>query len=291
MAQILPTFLIPGAGKSGTSYIAEMLGAHNEVFIPYSKEPAFFSTLEGIGWYEKGIQFYYKNFVDYCGEKEIGEASTVYMYDPESPKLIKKDLGDIKLIFILRNPVDRLYSNYWQEIKAGNTLPDFETLIRSNGKLANHMKYIGFYNLHLERYFRLFPKKNILVLFHDDLREDPSAVFETITTFLNIEKFPAGFDFGKKSNPASLPRSKMVTRLLRNRSSIQKIKEHLPEKMLPYAKKVLASTRKLFQKPYSYPKMDDSIKEYLYNEYKPSIIELEKLLKVNLQSWKNYKGL
>ena len=130
---MLPTFIIAGAGKSGTTALWAYLNQHPEICMSRIKEPMFFTNLLGYrqggsieapvyeGRYKSGLEWYEKLFAKCCQKRALGEASTAYMYAKDAAGLIKKTLPEVKLIFLLRNPVDRLYSNYWQERKYGWT--------------------------------------------------------------------------------------------------------------------------------------------------------------------------
>ncbi|MFW6009458.1 MAG: sulfotransferase domain-containing protein [archaeon] len=111
---LLPNFICPGAQKAATTSLYNILKLHPDVFLPDIKEPQFFAVdkkyKNGLEWYEKK---YYSNVSE---EKIIGDISTGYMAIEHSAERIANDLGtNIKIIFLLRNPVDRAYSHYWME--------------------------------------------------------------------------------------------------------------------------------------------------------------------------------
>lgn len=283
---VLPTFVIPGANKSGTSYVAKMLGQHKDIFMSYSKEPSFFSTHKKFGQYHRGPKFYQKNFSGYRGEREIGEASTVYMYDPKSPELLKRHLGQIRLIFILRDPIERVYSNYWQSVKGGLKLPRFENFIRTGNPHAKELIYVSRYDLHLKRYFEYFPEKRVLILFFDDLVSDPRKFFSAITKFLDLPSIPGTIDYSVRVNPSSIPRSKVIARLLKYRPAIQAVKEAVPDKWGPALRRYLEGMRSRIQVPFDYPEMDETSRAFLTEQLFGTIERLETMLAIDLSRWK-----
>jgi hypothetical protein len=287
LKRVLPTFIIPGANKSGTSYAAQILGYHPDIFMSYSKEPSFFSTHKKFGQYNRGIDFYYKNFVDYKGEKHIGEASTVYMYDPRSPELIHRHLGNIHLIFVLRDPIDRVYSNYWQSIKGGLDLPDFKTFIRSDHSHSKELIDVSRYDIHLSRYFEYFPHNRVLIRLFDQLKGEPVLFFNAVTEFLNLKPMPESIDYGKKVNPSSIPRSKIMAKALKYRPFIQTIKEIIPAQWGPIFRNYLVKSRKLVQVPFTYPEIDPESKKFLIDELYDTIENLEGMLDIDLTIWKS----
>ena len=151
---MLPTFLIIGAPRAGTSWLSKNLSLHPDIYIPHVKEVHYFDR-----YYDKGQTFYEEFFDKSCGEKAIGEATPAYLFKENIPELIKKDLGDVKLIVSLRNPVDRLYSRYLMSkgsYEENKTL-SFEEKIQAKPSFIGE----GFYYDHLIRYYKHFNKKNI----------------------------------------------------------------------------------------------------------------------------------
>jgi hypothetical protein len=121
----LPDFIIVGAMKAGTTTVKDYLRKHSNVFIPHD-ELFFFSSSD----YNKGLTFYSKYFEDYSNEKIIGEKTTTYSYDLNTPGRIFEFNPEVKLIWVLRNPVSRSYSNYWHVVKQGKERLSFEDSIK-----------------------------------------------------------------------------------------------------------------------------------------------------------------
>ena len=127
---VLPNFLIIGAAKSGTTSLYSYLNQHPQVYFSPFKEPRFFA-LEGKEVNYQGpsqvvnqkaintIDEYEKLFAGVTDEVAIGEASTLYLYSPEAPAKIKQYIPQVKLIAILRNPIDRAYSGYCHLVRDG----------------------------------------------------------------------------------------------------------------------------------------------------------------------------
>src|SRR5690606_33439746 len=104
----LPTFLVIGAARSGSTWISRNLARHPDVFIPKEKELHFFDQR-----YEEGIEAYRAYVRAATAEKAIGEATPAYLHTPAAAARIRAHLPDVKLIACLRDPIDRLYSRYW----------------------------------------------------------------------------------------------------------------------------------------------------------------------------------
>ena len=139
---MLPNFLIVGAAKAGTTSLFEYLGEHPQIFTPAKKEPKFFSygcypsPLKGPGddlvesQIVKNFDEYKKLFDNSDAYPLRGEASpdSLYYWNGAIPK-IKKILGDVKIIIMIRNPANRAFSNYMHLIRDGRETLNFEAAL------------------------------------------------------------------------------------------------------------------------------------------------------------------
>ena len=156
---MLPNFLIAGAAKSGSSSLYYYLSLHKDIYMCKTKEPAFFTK-----YYDRGINWYKKQFNTVNKEKMIGEATVEYMVDPFAYKRIYKHIPNIKLIFIIRNPIDRAWSHYWHRVKNGEETRSFDEIIFSEKIMSEYIIQYGLYFKLLERFFNIFPKENIKIV-------------------------------------------------------------------------------------------------------------------------------
>ena len=124
----MPNFLIVGAAKSGTTSLYRYLSQHPDIFMPKWKELSFFiNAPHGPLHQVKKPVYYQRVFSKVQNQSAIGEASTSYLYDTSAPELILSQLGSIKIIIILRNPVDMSYSLYNHQVRReGETAMTFE---------------------------------------------------------------------------------------------------------------------------------------------------------------------
>ncbi len=126
-------------------------------------------------------------------EKAIGEASPQYLTWPDAPRQIKAHIPDAKLVAILRQPVARAISGYAFRYARGIETVDFESAIKDDlagnrstwrgGRLFN----AGLYYEHLSRYYRLFPRDQIMVVLYEDFVRDALAVMQSVYHFLGVE--------------------------------------------------------------------------------------------------------
>ena len=187
----LPNFLIIGAAKGGTTSIAEYLKQHPQIYISPIKEPFFFS-LEGqkpsfcgpgdqhaFSLAVTDIADYRQLFEGVKNEVAIGEASTTYLYTSHSAEKIYQYIPQVKLIAVLRNPVERAYASYLHLVRDGyETIMDFsealnqeQQRIHDNWMLLWHYKQVGFYYSQLKHYFNRFNPQQIKVYLYDDLKQ------------------------------------------------------------------------------------------------------------------------
>ena len=177
---MLPNFLIIGAPRAGTSWLAKNLRAHPQIFMPAEKELHFFDR-----HFDKGTGYYEAFFDAASGEPAIGEATPEYLYLPEVAQRIQHVLPHCRLILSLRNPVDRVYSRYWNakaKFEANRALT-FEEKLRQKPLFLDEGKYFS----HLVRYYQYFPPERFLILLHEDIRTNPAGCLRRTYEFLGVD--------------------------------------------------------------------------------------------------------
>lgn len=221
--RLLPDFLIIGVQKGGTTSLYRYLEQHPCVAPAFAKEVHFFDNHTRDCKYSKGMRWYRSNFV-YQTNRTLhqirhkqnlltGEGSPDYIFDPLAPKRIAQTLPHIKIIILLRNPVDRAYSHYLHNIRAAwdpHREPlSFEEAIEAEAEriqgereklLAqenyfsyNYMHYSylarGLYIEQLKTWFSLFPPEQFLILNSEDFFHDPDVVYQQVLKFLGLAPF------------------------------------------------------------------------------------------------------
>ena len=209
-------FLVVGAHRCGTTSLFKYLSAHPDIFMPARKELFFFNRGDR---YCRGKEWYLKEFFSGAKPHQImGEASPEYMLG--GPCLcIKKTFPYVKIIAILRNPVDRLFSHkrFDERKKLGPNL--FFQLC------------LGYYGKALENYSIQFPPSQIKVIFLEELEQAPYRVMRDVFEFLGVSDYRSKI-FGKRFNPSGVKRfPKTEEFFYRHRGPINFIKKVLPERM------------------------------------------------------------
>jgi hypothetical protein len=178
----LPTFLIVGAQKSATRWLRLNLGLHPDIFTA-GRELEFFNSAKNFD--EKGTNWYRKQFEGWDGERFVGEATPGYMFWRHRPavltKRIEQTLPDVRLIAILRNPVDRAQSALIHHIEGKSLPPDTELLefVHETPPERERLGIVagGWYAASLEPFQAAFGDR-LLVLLHDDADDDPRGVYD-----------------------------------------------------------------------------------------------------------------
>jgi len=201
-----PDFLIIGAQKCGTSSLFHYLGQHPDLILPSLKEIQFFSLEYSMGWNWYKNQFPQKPFFK---RKLTGEASPYYLFHPLVPARVTKHLPKVKLIVMLRNPVDRAYSHFWHEKKyRTEPLDSFEEAIAKeheriseeeqkliNKKITQSQPYRSFSYLGRGMYFkqisewlRFFPITQMHFIKSEKFFESPGTEMAGLYRFLGIRQ-------------------------------------------------------------------------------------------------------
>lgn len=181
MSATLPNFLHIGPGKSGSTWLHEVLVHHPQVYLTHAKDLYFFSR-----YYDRGLDWYCEQFRDARPEHlVVGEVSPDYLSCPEAAQRIQDSLGgDVRLAVTLREPADRAFSSYLYLRKHGLARPSFRETADASPKLIDE----GRYATHLRRYLRCFDAKALHVSVFEDLAADPQAYLDDITDWLGIER-------------------------------------------------------------------------------------------------------
>ncbi|OQY37242.1 MAG: hypothetical protein B6229_08725 [Spirochaetaceae bacterium 4572_7] len=203
MVTNLPNFILVGAAKTGTTFLLKYLEQHPDIYIPNSNELYFHSKLKNFqGPYDKeklkkqtrSFKDYIKYFKNYNGEKIIGEFATDYLYAyEESIKSIKETIGrDVKIIIVLRNPVDRSFSQYRHVVTKRQEPLEFWDAVnaqdeREKKKWRWTYQYINTskYYSQVKAYIEAFD--NVKVIIHEDIKANPKRTVEELYKFLGVE--------------------------------------------------------------------------------------------------------
>lgn len=201
-----PNFFIIGAPKSGTSALHAYLHEHPNIFMPYPGEFQYFAFdlphMDFVGTYEE----YLKCFENCAPEHlAVGEKSVWYLYSSVALEKIKEYDANAKLILMLRNPIDLVYSLHgqliWNQTEFDNSFEEAWDLqpSRKEGKNIPKLKHwespsprlllykeVGELGKQVEKLFKIFPRRQVKWILYDDFRDDAKKVYEEVLSFLGV---------------------------------------------------------------------------------------------------------
>ena len=280
MSPVLPNFLIAGAAKCGSYSLFYYLGKHPDILTSKVKEISYFTEY----WGTKDLQWYKSFFNHWAGEKAIGEATVEYMVDENAPSRIYQTIPHIKLIFIMRDPVQRAWSHYWHRVKMGEEKRDFEAIINNKTSIEYPIKY-GLYATQIERYLSFFSKNQMKFVILDELKDNFPKTMRELFKFLEVdETFEVSYE--GKINAAKIYRIKLLNYLAATIRSSYLLKRLIPNKILPYAQGIFRLLDGLNKKPFVLPPLPDHHRRVLTEIYSEEIRRLEHIIEKDLSIWR-----
>ena len=195
----LPTFVIAGSQKCGTTSLAAALRQHRQVHVARPKEIHFFDR-----HFKRGLEWYAEQFSPRDHHLQIGEATPAYLDDHVARKRITRTLPDLKVVILLRNPVDRAYSHYWHKRRLGDeplaTLEEAvtaepERLAEAGPRPRNRLRHAyvdrGHYMDRIDPLVAAHGRERVHVMLLDDLVAQPKRTLRSLLTFLEVDPGPA----------------------------------------------------------------------------------------------------
>jgi hypothetical protein len=234
------------------------------------------------GNYEKGFEWYRSLFANALPDQQTGEASTVYFCNEDAAKLIHKHAPKVKIVFMLRDPVKRLYSHYWQEYKLGFDFPSFEEMVATTNQRFVYYKKISAYKENLMRYLQLFKREQILILIQEEFEKSPTEHFKKVQEFLGLPI--CDVDLNKRVNDQVAPKNRRIARMLTVIQSSQ-VKKIIPGGLLIRA---AIWRKKLFKanvETFKYPPINETIYKTLKKDFEKDIVFVEELVGRKISEW------
>lgn len=290
-----PDFIIAGVPKAGTTSLYYYLRQHPQIFLPAHpyKEPQFFiyaERPETISEREKDkriwrLKDYLELFKDARPGQAAGEVSAAYTtFYKNSVENIKKYVPhyrDIKIIIILRNPAERVYSHYHMNIIAGYETEDFTKFVMDKSEPQENKRYIKgtFYYPQVKLFLDNFDRVKIYLF--DDLKKDPAGLVKDMFRFLGVEDSFVP-DMAMKYNIGMIPKSKAFQHFLMQPNTFKKfLKLVLPKKVTEWVWYRAYGLNRGKAKP----RMDEETKNALKEVFREDIIKLQGLIGRDLSAW------
>ena len=284
----LPTFIVIGVAKGGTTSIYRYLDQHPEIFMCPDKGPNYFGYEDARDWkwHDEGEPPLLRHFKvatreDYealfdgvTNERAIGEVSPQYFRCPTAARRIRECIPGAKLVASLRNPADRAFSGFLMRTRRGEAVGDAHVELSAE---SSHVKE-GFYFPRMKRYYDEFDSEQIKVYLFDEFKKSPADLCRDLFGFLDVDTafLP---DMTVRHNPANVPKSALLNRILYQPRVIRGVKAVLPARLEQTAKRL--RQRNLSPAP-SFPA---DLRAELLEHYREDILRLEELIDRDLSGW------
>jgi len=262
----LPSFLIIGVPKAGTTSLAAYLAGHPDIFMSREKELHFFDRDEkDEGWYRE-------QFLDAGAATAVGEATPTYILSRKALSRMASLLPDAKLIVLMRDPVDRAYSHYWWN-RPMYERRDFATAVRDethrnasdrpldgdDDSLYRTYTGGGRYLELLRRVFVHYPRGSVLPVFLEDLRRDPAGAYGEVCRFVGVEDAGLPPQLGTVINPAYRLRSRRLRMAMLRSHAWRRLPFGLADRI-----------DRMNRVPFTYPRMDEGLRAELSQWFMPA---------------------
>ena len=298
-----PNFIICGTSAGGTSFLTAGIINHPEIYLPKEMRPEphyFYKSWE----YEKPFSYYEeKYFKDVKNQIAIGERSSSYMFGENVAERMHKHLPDLKLIFMLRNPIERAFANYRYTVLEGLEELSFEEVLVKEPERIKAQTGIwaeiqphnytgrGFYYEQLKKFMQYFSPEKMLILKSDTFGKNPVEDFKKVFRFLGVNE-----DFHVEVPPSftsfSVKNSSLQVKL---RGYFQNRFDLFIETIRMKEDASVHIQNKEDQKNYELLKanlldrkeaMPDSCRKYLQGVFKQDIEKLKNIVDFPVDDWK-----
>lgn len=275
-----PTMIGIGAQKCASSWVHAALGVHPQIGVSDPKEIDFFSY-----YFDRGYQWYETHFAPAATRQVRFEASPSYLHDPRTPERVHAYNPAMKILLMLRDPIDRAYSNHLHEVIKGHIGP-----ISFAEGLANNPAYVeqGLYAMHLTRWLSVFPSDQILVLLAEEVATDPQSAASQVYAFAGVDPGFTSQVLHERRNESDRARSPLARALLRSGgTTLRKLGLEEPlarlKKSGPIARMMSANSVDIRQE---IPPMDADSRKQLTSIFAPEVAALRTLLGRDSLPWK-----
>ena len=309
-----PTFIIVGAARSGTTSLYHWLKLHPQVFMSSVKETNFFAQLkpnftgpgdqeinrplatckDPDGSYRTRHAVVVTSWDDYvslfskaAGFAARGEASPAYLYYTDAAENIRRTIPGCKIIILLRNPVERAFSNYKVLLGGGRESLAFEAALRMEDQRLRlgwehfwALKGLGLYSAQVKRYLDTFPKEQIGIWLYEDLEHDQEQCFREVCQFISVDD-RVELNFAKYNMSTSKQVESNIDLFRRYPKSMRIINTWVPARFRTLARAILKNSQQatpIVMRP--------ATRIELTEYFRPDIMKLQKLLpEHNVMRW------
>jgi hypothetical protein len=312
---ILPNFIIGGERRSGTTSLARWIEGHPQIYLRRGFDKAYFLEAEVRGKQDNRqaeadaanwerthtVEEYASFFSEGAGYTAIGEKSSDYLFWQPAHARLARYLPEARFIFVLRNPVDRAWSQYWNEVGKGRETLSFEEALRVEDERCRNSAYArnnlsfcsrGYYDVSMEHFMRYFPRQQLMVVSLEQIRMHPDVTLARILRFLGVDANLVLEQKGSRHNVnwTMIPRPWATSPVMKPVVSAYKGLAEIGIKLATRDKYRRRRLRMMAQSIFStraqQEKMHSATRAMLGEIYAPHIERLERLLDQPFTEWK-----
>lgn len=302
-------FFVAGVAKAGTTALCQFLGQHPQVFMCPIKEPTFFAARELLSfdadsnaWVERrnldvrrwlagetahaprhGLALEWTHydalFRGVRKQRAIGEGSVNYWWAPGAPSAIREKFPDARFVVMLRNPADRLFSEYLA-MRSAHPLRTFAEHIVLQFRQRDGLGAVmdaGYYATHLERFFTHFPREQFSIHLYEDFSANPRSVCRDILAFVGVDP-DHPIDVSQRINAPQWPRWPRLHSALRSSGAMRTLWRRVPRGWREFA-------RGVYSRPRSQETMSTADRRVLVEHYRDEIEKAASLVRRDLSAW------
>lgn len=273
-----PEAVVIGPMKAATTWVDRYLRSRGDVCLPQDVKETFFFDRN----YGRGLDWYLGHFAqDTMTCTRLVEVAPSYFHSQAAPARMKEALGDVRLVAVLRDPVTRAFSHYLHLLRYGFTGTDLRQSVAAYPEIVSASAYATC----LRRWFDVFGRDRILVLFQHDIAERPNAFVHDLCAHLGLDYLSPGAQMSERVNEAAMPSSRLLA------AAGQKVADGLRTAglyRLVNLAKSLGLKEVFFGKPggKELPKLSEDDRAWLSEMLAQEVVELEDMLGVDLSRWK-----
>ena len=230
-----PNFLVVGAGRCGTTSLCYYLEQHPDVFIYEQKETEFFNSDR---FYNKDWPWYESLFEKGKGHKAVGEGTVNYSKQYRYPKAVPRivhHLPDVRLIYITRHPLEQLESNWKYSYLHGYESKSFNRALKENFDYLDTCNYLR----QIQVYRQFYPDEQILILFLEDMRSNPSMVLKKCVNFLKIDNRFKDVDMTPQNRSEDDYGNRLILALMKKMPGYEHMRDLFPLRLKKLSKLML----------------------------------------------------
>jgi hypothetical protein len=279
----LPNFIVAGAKKAATTSLYEYLNQHPQIYMSPIKETKFFAyeahnpehrNADRRKFPIRTVREYTDLFADAGAAVAIGEASPIYISSQHAVTQIAQQLPKVKLIFSLRNPVERAYSAYIMRVRGGYEPRSVEDAFQEDLDVLKDKTYYK----QLLPWYAQFDRAQIKIVLFDDIKKNAVGVTQTLYDFLGVD---ATFtpDVSQQHMIGGLPKSQFRQKVINYLRRYRFLRFYLPKSMRgQFTEFARANLTKA-------PALPVEIQRLLANLYQEDLALLEQLIERDLSVW------